>query len=73
MKFFDTILLSLAIGFFIIGLHQSFTVGFEVSYWIFMITLALLLWFKIRRNSGADPPANKKVKSKKDKNKKGRR
>jgi hypothetical protein len=73
MKIFDTTLLSLAIGFFIIGLHQSFTVGFEVSYWIFMITLALLLWFKIRRNSSNDPPENKKEKLKKIKNNKGRR
>lgn len=73
MKIFDTVILSIAIGFLIIGIHQSFTVGFEASYWIFMITLALLLWFKIRRNKEAEPLVPDKKKIKKNRKSKGRR
>ncbi|PTB94720.1 hypothetical protein C9994_11905 [Marivirga lumbricoides] len=39
MKFF---LLALAIAFFIIAVHQSITVGFQYSYWIFMLSLSLV-------------------------------
>lgn len=37
------IILGLAFAFFIIGIHQSITVGFEYSYWIFMLSICLLL------------------------------
>jgi Na+/melibiose symporter-like transporter len=74
MKIFNTVILSIAIGFLIIGIHQSLTFGFEASYWLFMITLALLLWFKIRRNRENDPPVpNNKRNNKKSRSIKGRR
>jgi len=50
MKLPETILLSLAVAFLIIGVHQTFTVGILQSYWIFMFSIALLLIFKWRRN-----------------------
>lgn len=36
------ILLAIAFALFIIGIHQSITVGFEYSYWIFMLSLSLV-------------------------------
>lgn len=50
MKLKDTIIFSIAIAFLIIGLHQSMTVGFEYSYWLFMVTIGLLLWYKVRKD-----------------------
>ncbi len=72
MKIFNTVILSLAIGFLIIGIHQSLTVGFEASYWIFMISLSLILWFKIRKNKKADSSIPDKKKTKKNQKVKGR-
>jgi len=37
------IIVGLAFAFFVIGVHQSITVGFEYSYWIFMLSISLLL------------------------------
>tara|TARA_R110002012_G_scaffold114079_2_gene260580 strand:- start:217542 stop:217769 length:228 start_codon:yes stop_codon:yes gene_type:complete len=37
------IIIGLAFAFFVIGIHQSITVGFEYSYWIFMLSISLLL------------------------------
>lgn len=38
-----TILLSLAVGVFIVGVHQTFIHGFHESYFFFMICAVLLL------------------------------
>jgi hypothetical protein len=37
------IIIGLAFALFVIGIHQSITVGFEYSYWIFMLSISLLL------------------------------
>lgn len=50
MKLTETILFSLSVAFFIIGLHQTFTVGLLESYWIFMITVGLLLFYKMKKS-----------------------
>ncbi len=58
MKLIDTILLSLSVAFLIIGVHQlivitnnqSFADGLMQSYWLFMLTLVLFLYYRIRRN-----------------------
>lgn len=44
---FKIIVLTLAAGFFLIGLHQTMGVGFGESYWIFMFSISLLLLYKI--------------------------
>ena len=36
-----TIILFIAAAFLIIGVHQTITNGFEISYWIFMVSLSL--------------------------------
>jgi amino acid permease len=50
VKLVDILLLSLAFAFMIIGMHQSVTVGFAGSYWIFMLTIALFLLYNMRKN-----------------------
>ena len=46
--------LALAFALFVIGIHQSLTVGFEYSYWIFMLSISLLLLhrYKSKPNDG---------------------
>ncbi len=52
MKFF---ILALAFAFLVIGVHQSITVGFEYSYWIFMLSLSLVLLHRfISQKGGLD-------------------
>ncbi|MCC5946718.1 MAG: hypothetical protein JJT94_17430 [Bernardetiaceae bacterium] len=43
MKLLDIVLLSFALVFFVIGLHQLFVNGIEASYPIFMLSILLLL------------------------------
>lgn len=52
MKFFDYVLLSLAVVFFIIGIDQIIRLGQEIidTYWIFMMTAMCLIWLSLRRN-----------------------
>lgn len=47
----DTIILVTATGFFFIGISQIILVGFVGSYWLFMLTFVLLMWFQ-RRKAG---------------------
>ncbi len=49
MKLVDTIILSITVVIFIIGVHQTFTVGLMYSYWIFMFSIVLLLILKYRK------------------------
>lgn len=51
MKLLDAILLSLSAGLFIIGVHQSMTVGIMESYFIFMLAVALLFVYKLKKRS----------------------
>ena len=49
----NTIILSLAAGIFIIGVHQTMKFGMAYSYWIFMFSIALLLWYNYRKQKKA--------------------
>lgn len=49
MKLIDVIIFTLAIGFTLIGIHQSMIVGIAYSYWIFMISISLLLLYRLRK------------------------
>ena len=44
------ILLSLAVTFLVIGIHQSITLGFNKAYWLFMISLVFSLILGLKRN-----------------------
>lgn len=49
MKLADIIVLSLAVGFLIIGIHQTMVNGFAKSYWILMIPLILYFVLNLRK------------------------
>lgn len=49
-------LLPLAAALVIIGAHVTWTQGIVVSYPIFMLAVALLLWFKYRKTQRTDNP-----------------
>lgn len=44
----NTIIGSLGIGFFIIGMHQIMTGNWQENYWILMIALGFLGWYRLR-------------------------
>jgi len=66
MRLFDAILLSLTIGVFVIGVHQAFKHGIANSYWIFMFCVALLLFYKLRKNASGETDSNQKGVKKND-------
>lgn len=63
----ETIIISLATAFLLIGIHQSMqydsvTEGISQSYWLFMLTIALLIFLKIGRTKKvSEPVVGKKV------------
>ncbi len=67
MKTIDSIIFFLAVGLFIIGIHQAIVIGISESYWIFMFSLALLFLYGYRKNKlkETEPPPKKKSKNKK--------
>ncbi|MCS6822274.1 MAG: hypothetical protein NZ551_10440 [Microscillaceae bacterium] len=75
MKLLDSLLLSASIGFFIIGLNETFVRttknSFSQSYWIFMLSLLCLLLFQIRKvmnqpNNQPEKQPNPKLKAPKN-------
>jgi len=50
MKLADILILSLAIVFLIIGIHQTMVLGFGKAYWALMLTLILFFWFTLRKD-----------------------
>jgi hypothetical protein len=62
MKFSEAILLSLSVGFFIIAVHQTFVLGITQSYWLFMVSVAMLLLNKLakkKQDTKARQPGNR--------------
>jgi hypothetical protein len=49
MKLPDILILSLAVAFLIIGIHQTMTAGFGQAYWALMLTLILFFILNLRR------------------------
>jgi hypothetical protein len=49
MKLLDVVLIAFAVALFMIGIHQSTVYGIKNSYWIFMLSLGFLLFFRYRR------------------------
>ena len=64
MKLIKNIILSLSAGFLIIGIHQTITLGFEVSYWIFMLSISMFLFYRLINNGEKDPDKKKKKEKK---------
>lgn len=66
------IILSVAVAFFIIAVHQTITLGFEYSYWLFMIPISLILIIRLidqretkHKNKQKTIPENKRNKKEK--------
>jgi len=57
MKGIDIVLLPLAAALVIIGAHLTWTQGVVASYPIFMLAVALLLWFKYRKTQREEKTA----------------
>ena len=49
MKLSDTIILSLCVALFIIGVHQVMVNGLGAAYWILMLSVSLLILYRMRR------------------------
>ena len=49
MKLVDVLVLSLAVAFLIIGIHQTMVVGFGKAYWAIMLSLVLYFVFNFRK------------------------
>ena len=71
MKLFDTIILSLCVGLFIIGVHQIMVNGWAVSYWILMLSVSLLILYRINRLKREEKEKQEKQPGKKRKPRKG--
>lgn len=50
MKLADILLLSLSAAMVIIGTHLTITLGLTTSYPVFMFAVALLFWYRYRKN-----------------------
>jgi hypothetical protein len=49
MKLSDVIILSLAVVFIIIGIHQTMTAGLANSYWAIMLATVLFFLYSLRK------------------------
>ncbi len=49
MKLIDVLVLSLAVAFLIIGIHQTMTLGFGKAYWAIMLSLILYFVYNLRK------------------------
>ena len=49
MKLIDIILLSLAVAFLIIGIHQTMTLSLGKAYWALMLTMILFFVINLRK------------------------
>ncbi len=67
MKGIDVVLLPLAAALVIVGAHVTWTQGVVVSYPIFMLAVALLLWYKYRKTRQEEQaaPRDGSIKNKK--------
>ena len=69
----NILLLFFSGGIMIIGINETINAGFENSYWIFMLAIALFLYYQIRKNKKKQeentPPMNRRAKRYMDRNK----
>lgn len=68
----DIIVLSLSAVSLIVGIHQTIYYGFGNAYWLFMISIALLLYQQIRKakkkQEETQPKLNRRAKRYMDRN-----
>jgi len=68
----DIIILSLSVATLIIAIHQTIYYGFAYAYWIYMISIALILYHQIRKakkkQEENQPKLNRRAKRYMDRN-----
>ena len=68
----EIIVFSLSIVAFIVAIHQTINYGFGAAYWLYMISIALLLYHQIRKakkkQAENQPKLNRRAKRYMDKN-----
>jgi len=68
----DIIIFSLSIVAFIVAIHQTIYYGFGNAYWIYMISIALILYFQVRKakknQDKNQPKLNRRAKRYMDRN-----
>jgi 4-hydroxybenzoate polyprenyltransferase len=68
----DIIIFALSIVAFIVAVHQTIYYGFGGAYWIYMISIALLLYHQIRKSKKKQdenqPKLNRRAKRYMDRN-----
>ena len=68
----DIIIFALSIVAFIVAIHQTIYYGFGSAYWIYMISIAFLLYHQIRKNKTKQeenqPKLNRRAKRYMDRN-----
>ena len=64
MKLPEALLLATSAAFLLIGIHQSMTHGVQISYFFFMISAGLFLWYTLRKKRVETEASNKSKKSK---------
>ncbi len=55
----SSILIALAAGLFVIGVHQSFYYGIQGSYWLFMLSGIIYLYNEYRKKAALKNPDGK--------------
>jgi len=70
MKQANVIILSISAAFFIIAVHQTITLGFKVSYWIYMLSISLYLLNRLVKTRNSNKSFKKKEKKPSTKKKK---
>ncbi|MCH7407797.1 hypothetical protein MM239_00190 [Belliella sp. DSM 111904] len=69
MKLTDIILLSLSAALVVVGTHLTITSGISLSYPVFMLAVALLFWYRYRKNEQLIKEEESKAKGKSKKKK----
>ncbi len=64
MQILQSVFFYLTIGLLIVGAHQTFTVGFYESYWLFMMSLVSFFIFNFIKKKLDAPETSDKVKKK---------
>ena len=69
---FDMMLLAVSAAVLVVGIHQTYMNGFNNSYWIFMLSIAIFLYHQIRKvkrkQESSQPKLNRRAKRYMDKN-----
>jgi len=62
MKLTETLLLAASAVFLLIGIHQGMTFGVQNSYFFFMVSAGLFLWYTLRKKKDELEDKNKSKK-----------